>query len=169
MIRDWERRHAAAIDPAPPTAMAQTCTRPYVVLDTNIVLDVLVFQEPDALALRMALEAASLRWLATTRMRDELQRVLGYPHIEQRLRFHGLAPEQVLARRDRWVQQVQEAPRCDCICKDADDQCFIDLAVAHGALLLSKDDQVLRLRKRLARQGVVVSRRFPVRDAAVQP
>lgn len=168
-MTDREWMHAAAIDPASPAAMAQACTQPHVVLDTNIVLDVLVFQEPDALALRMALEASSLRWLATARMRDELQRVLGYPHIEQRLRFHGLALEQVLARRDRWAQQVQEAPRCACICKDADDQCFIDLAVAHGALLLSKDDQVLRLRKRLARQGVVVSRRFPVGDAAVQP
>ena len=167
-MTDREWMHAAAIDPASPAAMAQACTQPHVVLDTNIVLDVLVFQEPDALALRTALEAASLRWLATTRMRDELQRVLGYPHIEQRLHFHGLAPEQVLARRDRWAQQMQEAPRCACICKDADDQCFIDLAVAHGALLLSKDDQVLRLRKRLARRGVVVSSRFPVQDAAVQ-
>ena len=168
-MTDREWMHAAAIDPALPAAMTRACSQPYVVLDTNIVLDVLVFQEPDALALRTALETASLRWLATTRMRDELQRVLGYPHIGQRLRFHGLVPEEVLARRDRWAQQMQEAPRCACICKDADDQCFIDLAVAHGALLLSKDDQVLRLRKRLARRGVVVSSRFPVQDAAVQP
>lgn len=169
MTPDLEPMSAAAIDPSPPVAMVQACTWPCVVLDTNIVLDVLVFQEPAALALRVALEAVSLQWLATSRMRDELQRVLGYPQIEQRLHFHGLTPEQVLTRRDRWVRQVPAAPRCACICKDADDQCFIDLAVAHGALLLSKDDQVLRLRKRLARQGVVVSRQFPVRDAAVQP
>jgi hypothetical protein len=33
-------------------------------------------------------------------------------------------------------------------------------------VLLSKDAQVLKLRKRLARQGVVVSRSFPPPEAA---
>jgi predicted nucleic acid-binding protein len=41
-------------------------------------------------------------------------------------------------------------PRAPCVCKDPDDQVFIDLAVAHGALLLSKDQAVLTMRKRLA-------------------
>jgi predicted nucleic acid-binding protein len=42
------------------------------------------------------------------------------------------------------------------VCKDPDDQVFIDLAVARGALLLSKDRAVLVMRKRLAARGVVV-------------
>ena len=104
-----------------------------VVLDTNIVLDVLLFQAPDAQPLRAALQAAEARWLATDRMREELQRVLAYPHIAQRVQFHGTTPAQILALRDQWAQQVDAAPRCNCICKDADDQCFIDLAVAHGS------------------------------------
>ncbi|MFM8590714.1 MAG: VapC toxin family PIN domain ribonuclease, partial [Limnohabitans sp.] len=41
-----------------------------------------------------------------------------------------------------------------CVCKDADDQKFIDLAVQHGAALHSKDTQVLRLQKRLLTHGV---------------
>ena len=40
------------------------------------------------------------------------------------------------------------------MCKDPDDQQFIDLAVQHGAILLSKDQAVLRLRKRLMALGV---------------
>jgi predicted nucleic acid-binding protein len=42
-------------------------------------------------------------------------------------------------------------------CRDPDDQMFIDLAVAHRAVLLSKDALVLRLAKRLLPLGVVVS------------
>jgi predicted nucleic acid-binding protein len=42
------------------------------------------------------------------------------------------------------------------VCNDADDQKFIDLAVAHQALLISKDKEVLRLKNRLARLGVAV-------------
>jgi predicted nucleic acid-binding protein len=39
-------------------------------------------------------------------------------------------------------------------CSDADDQIFIDLAVAHQAVLLSKDQAVLTMRKRLLALGV---------------
>jgi predicted nucleic acid-binding protein len=46
------------------------------------------------------------------------------------------------------------APKASCTCKDADDQKFIDLAVAHQAVLLSKDKAVLAMRKRLERLGV---------------
>ena len=37
---------------------------------------------------------------------------------------------------------------------DGDDQKFIDLAVAHQALLLSKDQHVLSMRKRLLAQEI---------------
>ena len=49
------------------------------------------------------------------------------------------------------------APRAPCVCKDADDQKFIDLAVAHAAILLSKDRAVLSLRKRLLAHGAQVA------------
>jgi predicted nucleic acid-binding protein len=37
---------------------------------------------------------------------------------------------------------------------DPDDQKFIDVAVAHQALLLSKDQHVLSMKKRLLAQGI---------------
>jgi predicted nucleic acid-binding protein len=39
-------------------------------------------------------------------------------------------------------------------CSDADDQKFIDLAVAHQALLLSKDLHIISMRKKLLALGV---------------
>ena len=132
-----------------------------VVIDTNIVLDLLVFEEPAILPLREALQQGRLQWLATPRMREELARVLHYPQIARRAACHGRENEAVLAAMDSQVQSVEPAPRCEVICKDADDQCFIDLALQHQALLLSKDGYVLRLRKRLAKQGVTVARVLP--------
>jgi len=67
-----------------------------VVIDTNIALDLLVFDNPDCLPLAAALAASELRWLATASMRDELERVLGYPLIAARLARGNLAPQGVL-------------------------------------------------------------------------
>ena len=44
---------------------------------------------------------------------------------------------------------VDVAPKASVTCNDPDDQKFIDLAVAHKALLLSKDQAVLCMAKRL--------------------
>ena len=41
------------------------------------------------------------------------------------------------------------APKASVTCSDPDDQKFIDLAVAHQATLLSKDNAVLCMAKRL--------------------
>ncbi|MDO5653291.1 MAG: putative toxin-antitoxin system toxin component, PIN family [Brachymonas sp.] len=132
-----------------------------VVIDTNIALDLLLFHNPEVDVLRVRIESGTLRWLATARMGEELQRVLHYPHIAARLQDDADAHRrQLLAQRDAWVHLQADAPRSIYVCKDADDQCFIDLAVAHSALLLSKDAQVLKLRKRLAKLGVVVSRQL---------
>ncbi|MEJ1163724.1 putative toxin-antitoxin system toxin component, PIN family [Variovorax sp. CCNWLW186] len=138
-------------------AAANAAPDAFVVIDTNIALDLLVFDNPDCLPLAAALAASELRWLATASMRDELERVLGYPLIAARLARGNLAPQGVLAAFDARVQLVAETPpRAPCVCKDPDDQVFIDLAVARRARLLSKDQAVLTMRKRLAAQGVVV-------------
>ncbi|MEQ1660178.1 MAG: PIN domain-containing protein, partial [Hylemonella sp.] len=52
-----------------------------IVLDTNIVLDLLVFDDPATPPLKDALAARRLQWIATPAMRVELARVLAYPHI----------------------------------------------------------------------------------------
>ena len=127
-----------------------------VVIDTNIVLDIWVYQDLATPSLLEALEQGTVQWLATPPMREELLRVLDYPHIAQRRNRDGVTAQEVLAHFDRLANIHAIAPKAPYVCKDEDDQKFIDLAVAHQALLLSKDKQVLRLTNRLARLGVAV-------------
>lgn len=128
-----------------------------VVVDTNIVLDLLLFADPAVAPLRGLLAQQRLDWVATAPMRDELACVLRYPHLQPRMAAAGLAPEALLAAFAAQARLVDVAPRAPCVCKDADDQKFIDLAVAHGAILLSKDRAVLSLRKRLLAHGAQVA------------
>lgn len=125
-----------------------------VVLDTNIVLDLLVFNDAAAQPLKAALDAGTLDWIATQAMRDELARVLDYPQIVPRLVFYQITAEQVLAQFDRHTRLLAVAIKARLTCGDPDDQKFIDLAVAGQALLLSKDRHVLSMSKRLVALGV---------------
>ncbi len=133
-----------------------------IVLGTNIVLDLLVFDDPATPALKAALANRELQWIATPAMREELARVLAYPHIAARLAWYQLTEEAVLAAFDRQVQLVEAAGKTSVTCKDPDDQKFIDLAVAHRACLLSKDHAVLSMRRRLEALGVPVRRAWAV-------
>jgi putative PIN family toxin of toxin-antitoxin system len=125
-----------------------------VVLDTNILLDLFVFADPATPVLLEALQSRQLAWIATQPMRDELERVLAYTHIVPRLQFYQLTAQTVLDHFDRMAQIVEVAVKARMVCKDADDQKFIDLAVAHQSLLLSKDNAVLSMAKRLRPLGV---------------
>ena len=127
------------------------------VLDTNIVLDLWIFDDPRTQSLRHAMRQGRLRWIATASMREELRRVLGYPHLVARMAPitpSGCTADDILLAFDAQATVHEDAPKAPCTCKDADDQKFIDLAVAHRALLLSKDAQVLCMRRRLERLGV---------------
>ena len=128
-----------------------------IVLDTNIVLDLLVFSDPATQPLKAALAARELEWIATAPMREELARVLAYPQITPRLAHYRLSAGEVLEAFDRQTRGVDVAPKAAMTCKDPDDQKFIDLAVAHRARLLSKDHAVLRLKKRLLAHGVTAA------------
>jgi putative PIN family toxin of toxin-antitoxin system len=135
-------------------------TFPVLVLDTNVVLDLFVYEDPATLPLRAALDEPQTRWLATAVMREELRRVLAYPQVLKRMAARELTAEAVLATFDARAQLADIAPKAPYTCKDADDQQFIDLAVAHRAALVSKDKAVLCMAKRLAQLGVAVSRQW---------
>ena len=129
-----------------------------VAIATNWVLDAWVFADARAAGLRQAVETGRVRWLATAAMRDELARVLDYPAVARRLARRGMAAGDALARFDALAQVLPAAPRAPILCRDADDQPFIDLAVQHGAALISHDAHITRLRRALARLGVAVLR-----------
>jgi putative PIN family toxin of toxin-antitoxin system len=125
-----------------------------IVLDTNIVLDLLLFNDAGTQALKRALNSGQIQWLATPAMRDELARVLAYPKIMARQAFYQLDAERVLAQFDGQARLVDVAAKASVTCRDPDDQKFIDLAVAHKTTLLSKDRAVLCMKKRLSPLGV---------------
>lgn len=140
----------------PVKAAAGEFIRP-VVVDTNVALDLLIFSDPRTDPLRTLLAQGRLAWIATQVMRDELERVLAYPHIVSRMDYYRVDASKVLAAFDGQVQLVEIAPRVVYVCKDADDQKFIDLAAAHRAILLSKDKAVICMRKRLLTLGAQVA------------
>ena len=80
------------------------------VIDTNIALDILVFNEPKVAQLKADLAAGCVQWLATVVMRDELERVLAYAQIAPRVAFYGLDAAAVLAAFDARVQLCPIAP-----------------------------------------------------------
>jgi len=127
------------------------------VIDTNIVLDLWLFEDPATVPLRAALQSGAISHLATASMRDELARVLTYPHLMKRMAKSNIQAQDILNRFDEHLLAAEPAAKAPCTCKDPDDQKFIDLAVAHAVPLLSKDAAILCMKKRLLQSGVVLN------------
>ena len=127
------------------------------VIDTNIVLDLWLFEDPATVPLRAALQSGRVTHLATSSMREELARVLTYPHIVKRMAKSHIQAQDILQRFDEHLLAAEPAAKAPCTCKDPDDQKFIDLAVAHGVPLLSKDAAILCMKKRLLQAGVLLN------------
>jgi putative PIN family toxin of toxin-antitoxin system len=127
------------------------------VIDTNIVLDLWLFEDPATIPLRAALQSGAISHLATASMRDELERVLTYPHLVKRMAKSSIQAQDILSRFDEYLLAAAPAAKAACTCKDSDDQKFIDLAVAHAVPLLSKDNAILCMKKRLFQSGVVLN------------
>ena len=131
---------------------------PPVVLDTNVVLDWLLFAHPDGRTLDAALVAGELRWIATAAMRNELAHVLARGALDH---WRPDLPA-LWAGWDRHCVEVPApapaGPASRFRCTDPDDQKFIDLAAAnYTCLLLSRDRAVLKLARRLRVIGVDVA------------
>jgi uncharacterized protein len=128
---------------------------PSVVLDTNAVLDWLVFANPGMAPVAAAIQSGAVRWLVCPRMRDELLRTLAYPALAKWRPDAAAA----LATFDQHAQMcpapttAPTTPRCT----DADDQVFIDLAVAASAqCLLTHDRALLKLARRAKPLGLQI-------------
>ena len=104
---------------------------PLVVLDTNVVLDWLLFADPGMQALAAAIEQGRLRWIATAAMRGEFDHVLGRGLAAAR----GADPARFeLAWRQHCTEHPAAPPAAARLrCTDTDDQKFLDLALASQA------------------------------------
>jgi uncharacterized protein len=132
-----------------------TSEPPSVVLDTNAVLDWLLFADPDMHALAAAIEHGQLRWIATAAMRGEFEHVIGRGLAAGR----GTDPARFELTWDQYCIERPTAPPAHARmrCTDTDDQKFLDLALAAGACwLVSRDRALLKLRSKAAALGLVI-------------
>ncbi|MFM2065148.1 MAG: hypothetical protein RLZZ584_57 [Pseudomonadota bacterium] len=131
---------------------------PMAILDTNVVLDWLVFRDPRVAHLDAALRTGRMRWLCCERMLQELDHVLG------RAPLASLAPDRAALQREitNHVQLVDAPPalpaRPGLRCTDSDDQIFVELALARRVpLLLTRDRALLKLARKAAQHGLHIT------------
>lgn len=133
------------------------------VLDTNAVLDWLVFGDANMAALRLALADGCVRIITHDHAIDELRRVLAYPQCklqpaaQQEVLQQYQSQTSIAALPEGFAVTNLLLPTGFPSCRDPDDQPFIALAYhARADALVTKDKDILRLRKRVARFGVTI-------------
>jgi putative PIN family toxin of toxin-antitoxin system len=133
------------------------------VLDTNVVLDWLVFKDAGVAALRLGIERRRIEAITYAPALEELRRVLSYPQFK----LDGARQAEVLAAYsaqttiatmpDGYSLERLLLPEGFPRCRDPDDDHF--LALTHHSradALVSKDRDVLKLRRRARKFGVTI-------------
>ena len=124
-----------------------------IVIDTNVCLDLFVFQDPRWASLLAAIESGAVEAITRADCRAEYLFVLNYPHLP--LDEHTRPAS--AARFDQYIKMVQppESGTRLPVCTDRDDQKFLELARdAQADILITKDKALLKLAKRLAKAGM---------------
>jgi predicted nucleic acid-binding protein len=137
--------------------VAMIATPPEWVLDTNVVLDWLLFDDASMRGFAAQLEAGSAQWLCTAAMREEALEVVARDAF---VRFGDPAARQqrIAAGYARHARECAPAVVAPLRCADPDDQMFVDLALAQRAtLLLSRDKAVLALAPRALPCGLLIA------------
>lgn len=130
--------------------------KPTVILDTNILLDILVFDDQRAHPLRAALSNQELDALVTEDTLDELIDVISRPQFS----LDKQKQAEILLQWQSWSRLVKQSDLqvAPWKCKDRDDQVFINLAFSFKpSTLISKDKLVLKLAKRAIKEEVIIT------------
>jgi putative PIN family toxin of toxin-antitoxin system len=138
-------------------------------LDTNIVLDCLVFRDPATRPLWAAVESKGVEVLSHPLALEELSRVLAYPQCrvdeEVQLDIWARYAERtsLIAVPDGFSRENLSLPPEFPRCRDRDDDLFLALAYHSGAdALISKDRDLLKLRRKVRKFGVTILGRAEV-------
>ena len=130
---------------------------PNLVLDTNAVLDWLVFANPATQVVAEAITGMRARWIVNAAVRDELT------HVLERGELDHWQPD--LPRLwDTWERHAtlieQPGPAATVHwpkCSDPDDQKFVELALGHEARwLVTRDRALLKLARRVRLLGLTI-------------
>jgi putative PIN family toxin of toxin-antitoxin system len=134
-----------------------------VIFDTNVLLDLFVFNDFRAIHLKQALLEQKIDALASPTTLEEFADVISRPlfaleadtqnTIFQQWKSHARILEENVLIKAPWE------------CRDSDDQIFLDLAfTAKPCTLISKDHEILRLASRAAPVGVLITADYNVID-----
>ena len=133
--------------------------KPRLVLDTNVILDLLMFKDPSTEPLRLMLDAKTVDAVRSEASMLELIDVIQRPifKLSQQEQDSIL---QAWASVTRLLENtaIESAPF---ICRDLDDQIFLDMAYSiRPAVLFSKDLCVLELRVSAKGHGVEITNQY---------
>jgi len=127
-----------------------------VVLDTNILLDIFVFNDERAINLKQALVDGSIPAIASQKTLLELADVISRPlfELDEDAQTSILAQWQSIAR----LHDDSNLATAPWKCQDPDDQIFLDLAYQlRPATLISKDNAVLQIASRAIQENILIT------------
>lgn len=126
------------------------------VLDTNVLLDLFVFNDFRAIHLKQQLITGQIKALATPITLEEFADVIARPlfsldqAIQEKIHLEWLKLVTVL--------EDEALVRSPWTCQDTDDQVFLDLAfTAKPCTLISKDNEVLRFASMASKEQVLIT------------
>lgn len=126
------------------------------VLDTNILLDIFVFNDKKAAHLKQALLTRSIQTIASQKTLEEFTEVISRPLFK----LDGQVQLKIV---EQWQSLAQlcddsELTPAPWTCQDEDDQIFLDLAYQlKPAILISKDSALLQIAPRAAQEQILIT------------
>ena len=127
-----------------------------VVLDTNILLDIFVFNDERAVHLKQAIVNESIVAIASQKTMLEFTDVIS----RSLFKLDEATQVAVLSQWQSIAQQYDDSDLAPApwICQDPDDQIFLDLAYRlRPAILISKDNAVLNIASRAAQEDILIT------------
>lgn len=125
-----------------------------VVLDTNVCLDLFVFHDPRWAQLLAAMKSGAMEAVTRSDCRMEWLIVLGYSHLP----LDDRARAKAIVDFDSLITCVEPSSAAEIrlpVCRDPDDQKFLELAHATNAeVLITKDKALLKLSRKALRAGL---------------
>jgi putative PIN family toxin of toxin-antitoxin system len=127
-----------------------------VIFDTNVLLDLFIFNDFRAIHLKQALLDQKIDALASPKTLEEFADVISRP-------LFALELDKQKAIFQQWknharILEDHNLVKAPWQCRDQDDQIFLDLAFAtKPCLLISKDNEILKFASQAAPTGLVIT------------
>jgi len=137
-----------------------------VIFDTNVLLDLFVFNDFRAIHLKQALLDQKIDALASSKTLEEFADVISRP-------LFALEIDKQKAIFQLWknfarILEDHHLVKAPWQCRDQDDQIFLDLAfTAKPCLLISKDNEILKLASQTANVGVKITANYNAIDQSL--